>query len=209
MLRNGACSRFKGKIGNEEFRYLRPMGVNTTIIVVKPFGEKRCDTAEILKGLGVPIAIEQEDLDFESTLGRLWHQSSAAATAATTYKDKVIIVNDGNNIDLEAIQPFTAAYPAEALLVENSDTAGAGEFCFWVKGELVRKVSFGLEEWIDDLKEAGITDEEFLKRHENVDIGAPLEFEIKSSHPMDVLAIYALDYFNFYNLRWSIYRVTI
>ena len=162
-------------------------------------------TTEILKGLRVTVDIEQEELDFETTLNRLWNQSSTTAIAATIYKDKVIFVDDAHNIDVNAIPPFTAAFPAEVLQVENSNTVQAAEFCLWVKGELVRKVSFGLEEWIDDLKEAGITDEEILKRHEDVDIGVPLEFEKESSHPMDVLAIYALDYFDFYNLRWSIY----
>ena len=183
------------------------MGVNTTIIVVKPLGQTRCDAVEILKGLHIPVAIEQEDLNFETTQNRLRHQSSAAATAATIYNDKVIFVDNRHIIDLDAIQPFTAAHPAETLLVENSDTMGAAEFCFWVNGELMRKVSLGLEQYIDDLKEAGITDEEILKQHEDVDIGTPLEFEKESSHPMDVLARYALDYFDFYNLRWTIYRV--
>jgi hypothetical protein len=181
------------------------MGVNATIIVVKPLGEKRYDAAQILKELCVTVAIEQDDLDFETTLGRQWDQSSAAATAAATYKDKVIFVL-GHNIDLDVIQQFTAAYPAEALLVNNSDTTDVAEFCFWVNGELVRKVSLGLEKWIDELKAAGITDEEILKRHEDVDVGNPLEFEKDSSHPMDVLSIYALDYFDFYDLRWTIYR---
>ena len=47
------------------------MGINTTIIIVKPLGDKELNTTEILKGLRVPAAVEQEDLDFENTLSRL------------------------------------------------------------------------------------------------------------------------------------------
>ena len=62
------------------------MGVNATIVIVKPLGDRELNTAEILKGLRFPAAVEQEDLDFENTLSRLCDQSSVGATAATTYK---------------------------------------------------------------------------------------------------------------------------
>jgi len=187
--------------------YLRPMGVNATIVIVKPLGDRELNTAEILKGLRFPAAVEQEDLDFENTLSRLCDQSSVGATAATTYKGKIIFVDNAHNIDIEAIPEFTAAYPGEVLRVDHSDTAEAGEFSFWVEGALVRKATSGMEQWMDDLEEMGITDKDILNSCKQVDIGAPLEFEKESSHPMTVLATYALDYFDFYDLRWTIFRI--
>ena len=64
-----------------------------------------------------------------------------------------------------------------------------------------------MEQWTDDLEEMGITDKDILSSCKPVDIGAPLEFEKESSHPMSVLAAYALDYFDFYDLRWTIFRI--
>ena len=93
------------------------------------------------------------------------------------------------------------------LRVDHSDTAEAGEFSFWVEGALVRKATSGMEQWMDDLEEMGITDKDILNSCKQVDIGAPLEFEKESSHPMTVLATYALDYFDFYDLRWTIFRI--
>jgi hypothetical protein len=187
--------------------YLRSMGVNTTIIIVKPLGDMELNTAEILKGLRVPATIEQEDLDFENTLSRLWDRSSVGATAATTYKGKIIFVDNAHNIDVEAIPKFTSAYPGEVLRVDYSDTVEAGEFSFWVEGVLVRKATSGMEKWMDDLEEMGITDKDILSSCKPVDIGTPLEFEKESSHPMTVLATYAVDYSDFYNLRWTIFRI--
>jgi hypothetical protein len=185
------------------------MGLNTTVIVVKPLGEKRFNVVEILNGLRKSVVIEQEDVDLEIALRNLMDKSSGGVIAAADFKEMAILVDDGHYIDLKDIPPFTSAYPAEVLRVEHSDTVEAGEFSFWVKGELIRKVSFGFEDWIIELKEAGITDEEILKGQENVDIGAALEFEKDSTSPMDVLARYALDYFDFYDLRWSTYQVAI
>lgn len=187
--------------------YLRSMGVNTTIIIARLLGEKEMNTAKILEGLRVPSVVEQEDMDFENVLNRLYDQSSVAAIAASTYKGKIIFVDDIRNIDTGAIPPFTSAYTAEVLQIENSDSTGTGEFSFWKEGELVRKVSSGLEEWMRELNEMGIDDKEIVSHFESFDIGAPLEFEKESSHPMSVLATYALDYFDFYDLRWTIFRV--
>jgi len=187
--------------------YLRSMGVNTTIIIVKPLKDKELNTSEILKGMRVHAAVEQDDLDFEHTLSRLWDQSSVAATAATSHNGKIIFVDFARNIDMEMIPPFTAAYPAEVLQVENSDTTDTGEFSFWKEGELIRKVSSGLEEWMSELDEMEIVDKEIVSHFESVNIGAPLEFEKESSHPMNVLASYALDYFDFYELRWTIFQI--
>lgn len=97
------------------------MGIHTTIIVVKPLGDKELNTTEILKGFRVPAAVEQEDLDFKNTLNRLWDRSSVGDMAATTYKGKIIFVDDAHYIDIETIPPFTAAYPAEVLQIEHSD----------------------------------------------------------------------------------------
>ena len=183
------------------------MGVNTTIIVVKPLENNRLNIASVLKGLAIPAAIEQERLDFEATLGRLWDQASVGDLAATIYEGKVIFIDDAHYIDIGKIPPFTAAYPAEVLQIENSDTVESGQFSFWKAGELVRKVTSGMEEWMDEFNEAGITDEKILSTLASIDIGPPQEFEKESSYPMDVLASYALDYFDFYKLQWTIYRV--
>ena len=208
MLKFSASPRFlHSGDGNDLILYLGPMGIHTTIIVVKPLGDKELNTTEILKGFQVPAAVDQEDLDFQNTLDRLWNRSSIGDMAATTYKGKIIFVDDAHYIDIETIQPFTAAYPAEVLRVDHSDTVEAGEFSFWVDGALVRKATSGMEQWMDDLEEMGITDKDILSSCEPVDIGAPLEFEKESSHPMDVLAMYALDYFDFYTLRWTVFRI--
>jgi len=183
------------------------MGVNTTVIIVQPLGDKELNTGEILKGLRVHAVVEQGDLDFEQTLSRLWDRSSVAATAATTHKGKIIFVDDARNIDIGTIPLFTAVYPAEVLQIENSDTTDTGEFSFWKEGELIRKVSSGLEEWMSELDGMGIADKEIVSHFESVDIGAPLEFEKESSHPMNVLASYCLDYFYFYELRWTIFQI--
>jgi hypothetical protein len=170
------------------------MGVNTAIIVVNPLENNGLDISKILKGLHVPTAIEQENLDFETTLGCLWDQASIGDLAATIYKGKVILIDDAHYIDIGNIPPFTAAYNAEVLQIEHSDTVDAGEFSFWKADELVRKVSSGSEAWMDEFIEEGITDEQILSPLASIDIGTPQEFEKESSHPMDVLASYALDY---------------
>jgi hypothetical protein len=183
------------------------MGVNTTIIVVKPLADNGLNIAKILGGLHLPAALEQEGLDFEDTLTRLSDPSSPGDIAATTYEGKVIFVDSARYIDEEAIPAFTTSYPAEVLQVLNSDTTDTGEFSFWKGGELLRKLSSGLDVWMNELDEMGIVDEEILSHFESVNIGVPLEFEKESSDPTSVLAAYALDYFAFYELRWAIFQI--
>jgi hypothetical protein len=89
--------------------------------------------------------------------------------------------------------------------VGNSDSTGTGDFLFWRDGALVRKVSIGAKEWMDEM---GITDEEIISRFEPFTIGHSQEFEKEFVTPLNVLAAYSLDYIDFYNLRWSIYRLT-
>jgi hypothetical protein len=103
------------------------------------------NTAKILEGLDVSAALEQEDLGFEDTLTRLSNPSSLGDIAATTYERKVIFVDNARYIDEEGIPSFTSSYPAEVLQVLNSDTTDKGEFSFWKSGELLRKLSSGLE----------------------------------------------------------------
>jgi len=181
------------------------MGVNTIVYVIKPCVDKSANTADILKGLRLSAVVEQADISFESTLRRLWERTSPAGIAVSVYKGNVIVIDNGQHIDTDAIPTFTTAYPSEVLRVENSDTTDTGGFLFWRNGILVRKVSFGEKEW---LYEMGITDEEIISRFQPFTIGTAQEFEKEPITPMNVLAAYALDYFDFYTLQWSIYTVT-
>jgi len=61
-----------------------------------------------------------------------------------------------------------------------------------------------VREWLD---EVGIVDQEIISRFEPFTIETPLEFEIEPVNPMNLLAAYAIDYFDFYNLQWSIYSL--
>jgi len=81
---------------------------------------------------------------------------------------------------------------------------GVSGFSFWSQGALLRKSASGLNESKAEFEAAGITDEAILGTLEDVDVGDPLEIE---KEPGGVLAAYALDYFEFYRLRWSTYRI--
>lgn len=180
------------------------MGVNTNLYVIKPLGNKQWTAGELLQRLGIPAISVGEALDFETTLSRLWDKTFPDVLAVTPYADKLIIIDDAENIDKGLMPGFTRDLPAEVLQMDNSDTMGVSGFSFWSEGELLRKQAGGLNEWKAEFEAAGITDEAILATLEDVDFGDPLEIE---KEPGGILAAYALDYFDFYNLKWSTYRI--
>ncbi|HTR31624.1 MAG TPA: hypothetical protein VMH27_20270 [Puia sp.] len=175
------------------------MGVNTTIVVTKPLGNRKPDMLDILKALSLPVVVDEQDLDFDYVLG---HEDLVAAV----FEDKVIFIDRCENMDTARIPAFTTAYPAEVLRVVNSDTTDSGGFLFWRDGKLVREVTFGADWMLDDLKAAGITDPKILDLHRSKNTGDPLDFEKASHFAMDVLANYALDFYAFDQLPWTSFR---
>ena len=72
------------------------------------------------------------------------------------YKDHFLIKDDFYLLPWDRFKSFTLKYQTSILQAENSDTVGICSFSYFENGQQVRRRSFGNDEWIEEMREAGI-----------------------------------------------------
>jgi len=178
------------------------MGVNTSVFVLKK-EDLNVSPVEYLQ----QCDIEYRQVDFRFVFGELYKRKTEALIAFSQTDRFWIVVDNNHTIEDELIN-YSREKQTELLQAENSDTTGTCNFSFYRCGVLVRRLTLGAEQWIDDLKELELdhaTETQVIEAMKEV--GEKLDFEREGSDAFSVLRVYAIDYDDFDNLKWDIYKV--
>jgi hypothetical protein len=186
------------------------MGLNTNVCVVKKVSSANSESfIEHLQ----PLSTEYQDAEFSFILSEINERNPEPLVAVSQIQDFWIVIDDYHDAEGRLIN-YSKVFKTELLQAENSDTTGICSFSFYNEGKLIRKVSLGIDHWIDEMKEMEMDEMEREAILSSIseameEIGTELEMERNGSDALSVLKAYALDYDDFYKLSWTRYKVGV
>jgi hypothetical protein len=184
------------------------MGVTVNLYLIKDetqIGESGFEV--ILEKLGVQTRLDRKGIDYEEVQKNFWERNPEPLLGMAYFKSHFIIQDDFNLIDASRFHAYTAEFQTTLLQADNSDTVGICSFSYYSNGQLIRRKSFGLDGWADEMQEAGLDVPEGASPGD-WDEGEPLGFESNGSAFFELLETYGIGYDKLHELEWELRVVT-
>jgi len=184
------------------------MGVTVNLYLIKDkshFGES--DFEIVLERLGVQTRFDKKGISYEEVRKNFWERNPEPLLGVAYFNRHFIIQDDFNLIGASRFHAYTAEFHTTLLQADNSDTVGICSFSYYSNGQLIRRKSIGMDDWADEMQEAGLDVLEGAPVGD-WDEGEPLAFESNGSASFEVLEAYGIGYEKLDELAWEL-RVVI